>query len=310
MSATTDDPLASLIFEIASKVETARAKVNLALHVTGRRPDGYHLLDSLVVFAEVADTLRAVPLGNDDVTFTVDGQFVRDLAEAGDVHDNLVLRAADLLIRSFPAHRIHGVRLELTKRLPVAAGLGGGSADAAAALRRLNRTWGLGLAAAELAALGLRLGADVPMCLLSRPLRASGIGERVTPVAGIPALPLLLVNPGVRVATPDVFRRLARAERPGLPPLPPRFGSVMEFVMWLRKTRNDLTEPASALAPEIGRVLKALAADPDCLIARMTGSGATVFGVFMSVDSANRAADRLHAARPDWWLAVTTAAGA
>ena len=127
--------------------------------------------------------------------------------------------------------------------------------------------------------------------------------------SGIPALPLLLVNPGVHVATPDVFRRLAPSVRTGLPAFPPRFGSILEFVMWLRKTRNDLTEPATAIAPVIGRALKALAADPDCLIARMTGSGATVFGVFMSVDSANRAADRLHAARPDWWLAVTSTAG-
>nr|HMN87713.1 hypothetical protein [Bauldia sp.] len=139
MAATTGDPVASLIFEVASKVETARAKINLALHVTGRRPDGYHLVDSLVVFAEVADTLRAVPLADAEITLAVDGQFVDELAASGDVRDNLVLRAADLLMRSFPTLRLRGVRLELTKRLPIGAGIGGGSADAAAALRLLNR---------------------------------------------------------------------------------------------------------------------------------------------------------------------------
>lgn len=309
MSETTGDPLASLIFEVASKVETARAKVNLALHVTGRRSDGYHLLDSLVVFAEVADTLRAAPRDGDGVTLTIDGQFAHDLADVGDSNDNMVLRAADLLTGAFPARPTPGLRLDLTKRLPVAAGLGGGSADAAATLRLLNRLWELGLGAAELASFGLRLGADVPLCLLSRPLRAQGVGERITPLIGIPPLPLLLLNPGVPVATPAVFGRLAPGERPPMPAVPSRFRSVLEFVLWLRKMRNDLTEPASALVPEIGRVLKALGSDPDCLLARMSGSGATVFGVFMSSEAANRGAERLHAAHPGWWLAVTTTGG-
>lgn len=310
MDETTGDTLAALISNVAAKVETARAKINLALHVLGRRTDGYHLIDTLVVFADMGDTLRATPRDEALVKLTVDGPFGDELAGSTRAEDNLVFRAADELIASFPRRRIGGVRLDLTKRLPVASGLGGGSADAAAALRLLDRLWNLGAGPARLAEIGARLGADVPMCLISKPLQAGGIGERITLAPSIPALPLLLVNPGVPVATRNVFRRLAPGERPPMWPLPARFANRIEFAQWLRMTRNDLCEPAIAEAKVVGTVVKAVAADAECLFANLSGSGATVFGIFNSRAAAERAAARIHEKRPGWWVAVTQSGGA
>jgi 4-diphosphocytidyl-2-C-methyl-D-erythritol kinase len=305
----TADPIAISIAEAAAKIECARAKINLALHVLDRRPDGYHRLDSVVVFADLADTLAACRREEGVVELGIDGEFADILAKAAQPAENLVYAVADALIRAFPDRISGGVRIDLTKNLPVAAGLGGGSADAAATLRLLNRLWRLGLTVAELAELGASLGADVPVCVFSRPARMEGIGERVTPVAAIPAMPVVLVNPGVAVETGAVFRRLKPAERSPLPPLPERFTSIMELVFWLRNTRNDLFAPACAAAPVIETAARALASDPDCMFARMSGSGATVFGIFLSIDAASRAAKRLQEARPDWWTAVTWTEG-
>jgi 4-diphosphocytidyl-2-C-methyl-D-erythritol kinase len=305
MVATTADEVTSLISEIASQVETARAKVNLALHVTGRRTDGYHLIDSLVVFADMGDTLRVTPRDEALVKLTVDGPFGDDLAGSTRAEDNLVVRAADELIAAFPQRRVGGVRLHLTKRLPVASGLGGGSADAAAALRLLDRLWDLRAGQARLTEIGVRLGADVPMCLVSRPLHAEGIGERIRVAPSVPMLHLLLVQPGIQVATRNVFRRLPPGERSPMWPLPARFASTIEFAQWLRMTRNDLREPAIAEAKVIGTVIKAVSADPDCLFANLSGSGASVFGIFNSRAAADRAAARIHEKRPNWWVAVT-----
>jgi 4-diphosphocytidyl-2-C-methyl-D-erythritol kinase len=308
MAETTADPFSALISDIASRVEAARAKINLALHVLGRRADGFHLIDSLVVFAEVGDTLTAAPLDGGAVDFAVDGQFADHLATTP-VRDNLVLRAAEQLMKAHPAKTNKGVGLKLTKRLPIAAGLGGGSADAAAALRLLNRYWELKLAPAQLAELGLRIGSDVPICLASRPLHAEGIGEKVKPLPGIPALPVVLINPGIEMATRKVFRRLHHEERTPMWPLPKGFPTIMEFVHWLRMTRNDLFEPAKLEAKVVGAVVKALGADPECLLARMSGSGATAFGIFNTSAAATRAADRLRAKHPKWWVAVTKTGG-
>jgi len=305
----TADLLATSIAEAAAKIESARAKINLALHVLNRRPDGYHALDSLVVFAELADTLTAFRRDESVVEVSVDGDFADILGETTLPEDNLVYSVACALIRAFPDRIPDGIRLNLTKELPVAAGLGGGSADAAATLRLLNRMWRLGLAPSELIGLGASLGADVPVCVLSRPARIEGIGERVTPVTTLPAIPLVLVNPGVAMETGSVFRRLRPAERPPLPPMPQRFVSLMELVFWLRKTRNDLFEPACEAAPVIETVVRMLASDPDCMFARMSGSGATVFGIFLSIEAASRAAERLRDVRPEWWVAVTWTGG-
>lgn len=284
--------------------EFAPAKINLALHVTGRRPDGYHTLDSLVAFAAIGDRIDAVPAPQAATpSLSIEGPFAAGLdAEA----DNLVLRAA----RSYAAHggAIAGFDLRLDKRLPVASGIGGGSADAAATLRLLARIAPLP-SADPCAVIAPTLGADVPMCLRSTPLRATGIGEKLAPVTGLPRLPMVLVNPRVAVSTPAVFRQLARRDNPGLAALPKSFADVAALAAWLGSTRNDLEAAAMALHPEIADALAETGADDACLLARMSGSGATVFGLFPDDASAARAAQRVKAARPGWWTVATHTSG-
>ncbi|MBW7851530.1 MAG: 4-(cytidine 5'-diphospho)-2-C-methyl-D-erythritol kinase [Rhodospirillales bacterium] len=275
----------------------APAKINLYLHVTGRRADGYHLLDSLVAFAGVGDTLVCSPA--DALELVVEGPMAGALA--GLAEENIVLRAARLLAAC------HGVapraRITLVKRLPVAAGIGGGSADAAAALRGLCRLWGLAPSADDLAALGLELGADVPVCLAGRPALMAGIGEALAPAPALPPTWLVLANPGVAVSTPAVFAALAgrfSAARP-LNEAAPDAAALAEMSA---ARDNDLTAPAVALAPEIGKALRDLGAVPDCLLARMSGSGATCFGLFADAAAAHAAAAALSARRPGWWIAA------
>ena len=262
-------------------VEAAPAKLNLALHVTGRRADGYHLLDSLVAFAGVGDV---VALGPGPLSLGIDGPFATGLS--GD--DNLCLRAA----------RLAGAdaAITLTKNLPVASGIGGGSADAAAVLRGLAR---MGHALPERAE---RLGADVPVCLASAPARMQGVGEIVTPLPPLPVLPLVLVNPGVAVATPQVFAALDRRDNPALPEIP-RFTGLADLTAWLAATRNDLEPAALSIAPVIGQVLDALRATGTAF-ARMSGSGATCFGFY---DSPERARIAAMALKQHGWWAVASA---
>jgi 4-diphosphocytidyl-2-C-methyl-D-erythritol kinase len=276
--------------------EQAPAKVNLSLRVTGRRPDGYHELDSCVVFTEWADRLLLIADERLDLELT--GPFAPALA---DQIDNLVIRAA----RRLAAHagRAPAVCLILDKRIPVAAGLGGGSADAAATLRGLNRLWDLRLASSELLALALELGADVPVCLLGRPARMRGIGERIEAIA-VPALDLVLANPRRAVATARVFAGLGAIGSPGPPEAPPP-ASRADLLDWLRASGNDLEAPARRLVPPIEEVIEALAAQPGCRLARMSGSGATCFGVFDDPEAAARAAAALRRARPQWWVVAT-----
>ena len=268
-------------------LEFAPAKVNLALHVTARRADGYHDLDSLVVFPQIGDTVSAAASG--DLSLQVDGPFAGALDA-----DNLVLRAA-ALVR--PAGR--GAALRLTKRLPVASGIGGGSADAAATLRLLARIWGAPLPGP--AAL-LGLGADVPVCLAGRTCRMRATGETLTPVS-LPDFWLVLVNPGVPVPTGAVFARLEDCEGSpltGLPGLP----TVEALAGWLAAQRNDLQASATRLAPVIAQVLAALAAQPGCRLARMSGSGATCFGLHADAATARAAASALGRVHPGWWVAA------
>ena len=280
----------------------APAKVNLWLNVVGRRADGYHLLDSLIAFTDLADEITAQPA--DRLTLTVDGPWAGLLAGEA---DNLVLKAARLLAdRASVSPR---AALHLTKRIPVAAGLGGGSADAAAALRALVDLWRVALPIEELFDLAARLGADVPMCLRSTPLRATGIGEQLQPVSGLPRLPMVLVNPRLAVSTPAVFRALARRDNPSLADLPAAFADVAGLARWLETTRNDLEAPAITLIPAIAEARAAMAATAGCLLARMSGSGATVFGLFPDDASAARAATALASAHPGWWVAATHAPG-
>ena len=271
--------------------EAAPAKVNLFLHVVGRRPDGYHLLDSLAVFPRVGDTLRAVP----DAAFSLalEGPFGGALQAEP---DNLVLRAARGLAAATGVQA--GARLTLVKTLPVASGIGGGSADAAAALRLLGRLWGVVADAAALHALALRLGADVPVCLAARPARMGGVGEALSPAPELPGFGLVLVNPGVAVATPAVFR--ARAGGFSAPAaLPTGWPDAAAMARDLAALGNDLEPPAVTLCPVIGEVLAALRATPGCLLARMSGSGATCFGVFADAAAAAETAGLVR--RPGWW---------
>lgn len=274
--------------------DLAPAKVNLALHVTGRRADGYHLLDSLVAFARVGDRLEAEPAPG--LSLTLAGPFAAALGAGA---DNSVLAAAALLR---PPGR--GAALRLVKVLPVASGLGGGSADAAAALRLLARLWDRPLPDAGAV---LSLGADVPVCLAGRPARMRGIGEDLSPVA-LPPFWLALVNPGVPVSTPAVFAALAARTNPALPD-PPAFPDAAALFAWLAAARNDLEPPARVLAPPIEEALSALKAQPGCALARMSGSGATCFGLFATEAPALAAMSALRAARPGWWIAAAPAMG-
>jgi 4-diphosphocytidyl-2-C-methyl-D-erythritol kinase len=277
--------------------EFAPAKVNLALHVTGRRSDGYHLLDSVVVFLALGDRLHVAPAEN--VTLAVTGP----LAVGVPVDGNLVLRAATAIAHA-AGRPCPGASLTLDKHIPAAAGLGGGSSDAAAALRALNRMWGIGLDSAELMRLGETIGADVPVCVAPTAARMAGIGECVAPLPALPQVHVLLVNPGCGLATTTVFAGLTNRDNPGLPELPGRWQGVAHLVDYLAACRNDLAAPAIAAAPAIQEVLAALAAEPACLLARMSGSGATCFGLFATAEDAARASARLARQHPGWWVAA------
>ena len=268
--------------------EPAPAKVNLFLHVTGRRADGYHLLDSLAVFPAVGDSLAYTPA--ETLTLTLDGPFAGPLQAES---DNLVLRAARLLAAR--AGIVPRGALRLTKNLPVASGIGGGSADAAAALRLLASAWRVPPADLGLA---LELGADVPVCLAGRPCRMQGIGESLLPAPGLPPCGLVLVNPGIAVPTPAVFRARTGGFTAAAA-LPRAWSDAAAMAEGLRPLANDLEAPAIGIAPEIGTVLAALRTLPGSLLARMSGSGATCFALFADPAAAARAAAVL--ARPDWW---------
>ena len=278
-------------------VEQAWAKINLTLQVTGRRADGYHELNSLVVFAGVGDELRFLPAEGNDLTLSIEGPQAGPLLSGP---DNLVLRAAQALSRSTGV--VAGADIVLTKNLPVASGIGGGSADAAAALRGLCRLWNVSPPAAELEALALTLGADVPVCLRGDPVVMSGIGEQLLPVAALPPLWLLLVNPGVAVSTAEVFKARSGDFTRAVGPAPPPLG-LPALLRWLEARPNDLEAPALALAPKIGEVLQALRDQSHCLFARMSGSGATCFGLFEDETAARQAAGALSLKFPKWWLA-------
>ncbi|MDD8023940.1 MAG: 4-(cytidine 5'-diphospho)-2-C-methyl-D-erythritol kinase [Paracoccaceae bacterium] len=272
------------------RIETlAPAKINLTLHVTGQRADGYHLLDSLVTFAPVGDRLLIGPGAG--LSLMVDGPEAAGVpADAS----NLVLKMAALL----PAG--HGATLRLRKYLPAASGIGGGSSDAAAALRGLAAFWGL--VATDLPAPDrlAALGADIPMCMMPEPLRARGIGADLTPVS-LPPLPAILVNPRVEVPTPAVFKALTQKQNPPMPAQLPPFADAPALISWLERQRNDLQAPACAVQPIIATVLETLQTLPGARLARMSGSGATCFALFTTMAEAEAAHHTLCATCPAWW---------
>lgn len=282
--------------------EEAHAKVNLSLRVPGRRADGYHELQSLVVFAGSCDRLTA--LDAEDFTLHLTGPFATALE--GET-DNLVIRAARAL-KEATGHP-GGARLTLEKNLPVASGIGGGSADAAAALRALMRLWHAAPDEAALMRLATSLGADVPVCLSSRTALMWGKGEKTASVS-VPRFWLVLANPGIALPTASVFRALA-APSLGTPPADPpvpAFAAFADLAAWLRENGNDLETPARALAPEIGEVLAGLASTVDCRMARMSGSGATCFGLYAEEAAARAVAQVLKAAHPHWWVEASAVA--
>ncbi|MCD7059278.1 4-(cytidine 5'-diphospho)-2-C-methyl-D-erythritol kinase [Pelagibacterium xiamenense] len=280
--------------------ETAPAKVNLALHVTGRREDGFHTLHSLCVFTELADLVSAESARND--ALSISGPFGGDLPNG---RSNLVVRTVEKFRARFPDALQSGIALHLEKHVPVAAGLGGGSADAAAVIRLLAQMTDEDIPDADLFALAATLGADVPMCLFSRPCEVLGIGETLKPVSAFPALHLVLVNPREAVATPDVFRRLKSRSNPPMPQLPRSIDRAAMLSLWLADTRNDLEPPAREIVPAIAEITEAIAATQNCVLARMSGSGATCFGLYGSAAAAHQAAHDLREKLQGYWVAAT-----
>lgn len=275
-------------------VEKARAKINLTLRVLGRRADGYHDLESLVVFADLADTLNLQPAA--ETALDIAGPFA---GPSGPTADNLVLKAVAAL-----GQRVAGLkagRFQLEKNLPVAAGIGGGSADAAAALRLLARVNGLSLDDARLMEAALAVGADVPVCVASKPRIMRGVGEQLSPPLELPALAAVLINPGVALSTREVFAKftIAQASTRNIADVPRSEDALIEF---LTQNGNDLTQAAIACVPVIAEVLDALRAVPGVRLARMSGSGATCFALFATAGEAAAAAWLIQAAHADWWV--------
>lgn len=271
----------------------AAAKINLALHVVGRRADGFHELDTIAVFADIGDRLAVAPA--DDLTLCVEGPFA---AHAPANESNLALMAARALAAA--AHAEGGGRLTLHKTIPAGAGFGGGSADAAAALRLLTRHWESDIGGERLADIAAEIGADVPMCLAGRALRARGRGERIAPIRDWPALPLVLAWPGAPVPTAAVFAALEKRENPPLPDIG-RARTPEAVAEYLAGGRNDLEPAATAIAPIIGEALRRLR-ETNCLLARMSGSGSGCFGLYRSKGEAETAACAIAAAEPGWWV--------
>ncbi len=277
----------------------ARAKLNLFLHVTARRADGYHCLDSLVIFADLADSVMVE--ASDDLSLTITGPFAAGLPTD---RRNLVVRAAVLLARA--AGIKARARIVLHKILPVAAGIGGGSADAAAALLALRRLWQVPMDDSGLHDLARQLGADIPVCLSARPSVISGIGHDVVRAPALPSFALLLANPNQALATAEVFRHLPPPLRqhdpwPGEP--------VENLASALARTCNDLEPAARQLVPVIDEVLTDLAALPQCRLARMSGSGATCFGLFDDLAAARAGACQLAEKRRSWWVRASAVQG-
>jgi 4-diphosphocytidyl-2-C-methyl-D-erythritol kinase len=285
----------------AADAEKASAKVNLTLRVLGRRADGYHDIESLVAFAGVGDVLTFTPGGG--LALTIGGPTA---AAAGESADNLVLKAAHAL-----AERVEGLKLgqfALSKRLPVAAGLGGGSADAAAALRLLARANGLALDDPRLMQAARTTGADVPVCLDPRTRLMRGIGDILSAPLDLPRLFALLVNPGVAVATRDVFARLTMPSAAKTAPTPPTRDATA-LLSEIAAGRNDLEAPAIELEPVIAEALATLRKLSGSRLARMSGSGATCFALFNSTRAASAAARALRVGHPDWWVRATVLGG-
>lgn len=290
-----------------ASIEEGRAKVNLSLRVVGRRADGYHDLESVVAFADCADRLTLEPGG--ELKLVTAGPLA---AACGDAADNLVFKAAKLLAEAVPNLKLGAFTLE--KVLPVAAGIGGGSADAAAALRLLARLNNLSLDDPRLQKVALATGADVPVCLVSRACDMTGVGEQLLPLA-LPSMPCVMVNPRVPVATKDVFQALRLRNGELLvgatsvldaPDWPDEGASISDWIDVLETVPNDLEAPALRIEPVIGGVLEALRDSAGVKLARMSGSGATCFAIYGAPAEAHAAAEKIRRDHPGWWVHAGT----
>ncbi|MET3615205.1 4-diphosphocytidyl-2-C-methyl-D-erythritol kinase [Rhizobium aquaticum] len=288
--------------------EIAPAKINLALHVTGQRDDGYHLLETVVTFSDAGDvvTVEAAP----EDAFSMSGRFSQGLSrEAGGSDGNLVLRARDVLREALSEEGMSAppVAIHLEKNLPVASGIGGGSADAAATLRALLRHWHATPAASTLDRLALKLGADIPMCMVGKPLMASGVGENIALLPAMPSFHCIIANPLQPVSTPQVFQRLTEKNNAPMGPLP-ALSSAAGWLSWLGSLRNDLEPPARLVQSRIAE-LSGLMKDTGAALVRMSGSGASCFALYETEAQARESLERLTAARPQWFFMQTRTVG-
>ncbi len=269
----------------------APAKINLNLHVTGRRNDGYHLLESIITFADFGDEIAIKE--NEVITLKMSGPFSKGL----DNENNLVIRATKILADVFKIKK--GVEIELKKNIPVGAGLGGGSADAADVVDLLCGLWKIKITEKQKLEIGLKLGADVPVCQVGQPSFVRGIGEIVEPINNFGKLYSVLVNPAINLSTKDVFSRGIKNYSLPLKNLPERKDEWIDF---LKMQRNDLTENSIHIVPEIKDLLRKIAATNDCIFSRMSGSGASCFGIYPDKNSAIKAARKLAEQNPKWWV--------
>ncbi len=278
--------------------EKACAKINLALHVTGRRNDGYHLLDSLVVFADYGDELCLSPATK--TSLAISGPFGAGLETE---NDNLILRAHRVLSDALKT-QLPPTRFNLVKNLPVSSGIGGGSADAAAALRGLIKLWRLDVTESLVAECALKLGADVPVCLKNTTCQMQGIGEIISPIKNFAPLYIMLVNSGVTISTPSIFSQLnlevGQAAFSKLSPFE-HLDSQTQWINWLKATRNDLQEAAQQQSDEVAQTLAAIQGSDNLLFSRMSGSGATCFGLYAHLDQAQKACAAIKRDHPQWW---------
>ena len=280
----------------------APAKINLYLHITHRRLDGYHLIDSLFVFTQFGDSVTITPASS--LSFSIEGQFAAALSTES-IENNLLYRAATLLQKKYSISA--GAHIHLSKNIPVAAGLGGGSMDAAAVLKGLNALWDLRLGDTTLAELGLLLGADVPACLYQKPALVSGIGEVLKPVSlALPPTPIMLIKPPCSLSTQTVFSHYAQSGKPfSLHAINPT-GSPEDFFEILKQNKNDLQESAISLMPEIGEILEQLQHASGCLLSKMSGSGPACFGIFSTQTQLQAAKQVLETRFPAHWITATS----
>lgn len=281
----------------------APAKINLHLHVTGKREDGYHFLDSLVCFADAGDTLFFEAAQGFE--FQVEGKFASDLKphdrNSSPTSGNTIVRAAWLLADMLA--RELNVKITLQKNLPLGAGIGGGSADAAACLWGLCQFWSLNLPEDYLHNIALKIGSDVPVCLKSQPVIMQGIGDIIKPAPELPEFPVVLIWPNQHASTPEVFNHLGLTDFSGIADFKTSYSDLKDLTADLQfKTRNDLEKSARELFPVITEVLETFKEEKDCRLIRMSGSGSMVFGIFENEDASLKAAEKIQALHPDWWV--------